>query len=115
MIIIRMQNKDGQGPYTCSLMWTIEEHIGDQYPSIYSDKILRPLHKQGLIPRGIKFGFKDIETALAWFSNEGERENLRELGFDLYKVRAKEVWHGDKQSVFIPEGDLTSAEIVLNL
>ena len=111
MKIIRMQDKDGIGPYAKSFFteggeyltydekWATSSHCDDAHPGIYDDLILGNIHND--IPRGIRFGFATIKKAKAWF-NPDEIRTLKGLGFNLVVLEVAKVWHGDKQSVFVP-------------
>ena len=112
MKVIRMQNADGRGPYTAFFSsprgdyltfweaWANGRHDDDKHPGIYEDKGLRMAARKS-IPRGIKFGFETIEKAKAWFSPD-EIRTLKEYGFKFVELECDKVWHGDKQSVFVP-------------
>ena len=109
--VIRMQNADGRGPYTAFFFsprggyltfWEAcanGRHDDDKHPGIYEDKGFKKISNK--IPKGIKFGFETIEKAKAWFSPD-EIRTLKEYGFKFVELECDRLWHGDKQSVFIP-------------
>jgi len=113
MKVIRMQNADGRGPYIWkfkysygefgySRVWATRSHCSDRHPSLWGDAVLKQLAFENKIPRGVRFGFKTMEQALEWFNCDIELERLKDHGFEFHVVEAKQVWHGDKQSVFVP-------------
>lgn len=99
MIVWRVQNKEGLGPYMSidSILWRRRSHDTRRHPEPPEDNI--PLME---VRESWKCGFKTKKQALEWFAKT-ELVRLERLGFTLQKVEAKRVWRGNRQVVFIPK------------
>lgn len=99
MIVWRVQDKDGKGPYMSidSILWRRRSHDTRKHPAPHEDNI-----SLSEVREAWKCGFKTKKQALEWFAKT-ELVRLERLGFTLQKVEAKRVWRGNRQVVFIPK------------
>ena len=106
--VYRMQNKMGMGCYASGLRhWQTRDHrcSNPNTPGPYYDLLILEEweYMDETEMEEYRFGFKNLNQALAWFSCPEEVENLRRIGFTLKRVRAESVIVGDKQVIFILE------------
>jgi hypothetical protein len=99
--IIRVEDKDGKGPYTSyseQLSFYDNHNDFDTYPL--------PEYETGIercITFGVeKCGFLTMEQLHNWF-NEEELQEMEELGLTIKTVRGTITAVGEKQVLFIPE------------
>lgn len=102
MIIYRVENKDGDGPYIkgFTLMWDNSRQSRETNPSPQEDPTLaNAIASQGINVSQFRFGFKTLEQLEQWFSAE-ELARLKALGFEVKQVQAQLVIEGDSQILF---------------
>lgn len=105
MIIYRMQNIHGLGPYR--KYGGVSDDLFDEVLASHSHLNGRPVPNKDLgINRDIEAkeicGFLSIRQAVKWFSKY-ERKRLRDEGFNIVKVEVKEITAiGKKQCLAIP-------------
>jgi hypothetical protein len=96
MLVFRVENNSGVGPYTSGAVDTID------YSRLFSPRCPGPLND------GIRrtdeddhFAFKDVSQLRKWFIKR-IRGNLTKKGFSMaiYRVPDKLVKHGKRQVVF---------------
>lgn len=83
MIVYRIENDDGEGPYNCEKEWPLQykmrnEHSTNERPNVYVDGCY--IGSNGLS------GFDSLDRLLWWF--DGWVEHLENCGFrtSAYKV-----------------------------
>jgi hypothetical protein len=98
MIVYRVENKRGEGPYTRRRKvsdWLCDRHVDiEKHPSLVEDGIYE-------WKRAHKCGFSSLKKLKAWFDKE-ELKALYEAKFDIvrYEVDKKDVLVGKKQVMF---------------
>jgi hypothetical protein len=95
MLVYRVENADGEGPYAGFKTTDLSRHYNtDTHPGPYYDNIpsVHSYHR---------FGFSSAEKFVSWF-NEDERASLAGDGYrmSIYDVDPAHVIHGRKQVVF---------------
>ncbi len=105
-LVWRVQNSEGQGPYTsCSEWWRTRSHVDYIHPTFIEDNFSPGQKRQfayncsGLY----RYGFVSKRQALKWFSAK-ELKTLVTRGYRLQKVTASYMMSNRraKQCIFIP-------------
>lgn len=98
LYVWRIQNKEGFGPYrTCEDLWNFKTHRPRPLPW-YDGFALEPMV---LGFRGSAFfGFTSKKDLNSWFPSK-DRETLKALGYNVVRVKAKKIWKGYRQVIFI--------------
>lgn len=114
----RVENQDGQGPYNAEVAedlgggslqdyWTDREHNSTTHPSPLHDEGFDELDLENIYGEGYGsrlFGFESIQQLKKWF-NDKELKQLKELGFDVVKRKASDIWSSGRQVFFKPLDD----------
>ena len=100
MIMWRVENEEGDGPYNCSIRdaWRFKDHTratGRPTPEEDPELAVQIAKKWGdrwSMPSTCIFGFKTLKQYKAWFS-KGERQRLKKLGYKLVKMKVESmIW-----------------------
>lgn len=88
MIVYRVENEFGEGPYTaCGIFlddWSKRTHCFPNHPTIWDDSISRSNKIKAPI-YDYSCGFDSEEQLFNWF-NKSEIKNLKRIGFDIVKI-----------------------------
>jgi len=104
--VYRVQNKDGQGPYNSSHIWRSIPHIKENNRPTPCEENLGDIlfmMKKEFGGKNVLFGFTKLTNLRKWFTKK-ELENLKEIGYVIYKFKAKEITEGERQCIFVPNG-----------
>ena len=109
MIVYRVEDASGAGPYQGNIDWKIQDHTQEGgRPSPQRDR--PPYYFDRGMLQDLRSGFTSKEQLGAWFS-QVELENLAAMGLISRNYEVSEVeWASDKQCVF----DKHRAKICIN-
>lgn len=100
MTVIRVQNKEGHGPYTGADIESLEGHGSGRTPAPHLDPGFTYEDRADLSRKpGIKFGFKSRKEMKKWFTPE-EMKEMAAQGFKPTKMQASKVWSSGSQLFF---------------
>ncbi len=115
MLIYRVENEQGEGPYITGdseeaglSCMDSAQHPGprsDMHGTNYS-----PMDIERHVYRGI-YGFRTLEQLCAWFSDHARRV-LAHKGYVLAVYDAEDVVHLNKQSIFMDGARLRTCDLV---
>lgn len=114
MIIYRVQNAQGCGPYsTSNRNWQTRSHASKQTPHLALDRLLK--YKARYNHHAYLYGFKSMKQLNAWFTKE-ELINLGLYGFGIVAldIPDKKVIVGYKQVMFLKRGARHSRRLYIS-
>lgn len=102
--IWRIENEKGEGPYNkqSPLTEAFAQIAPEQAPLPHNDTKLHSSFGRVVTYYGYNFGFADLESYKAWFSDIAHRNMLAANNFKLveYQLKKSDVVYGSKQVAF---------------
>lgn len=86
MLVYRVENAAGGGPYQGNLQWHPSSENSRSHPGPYSDKLLAPHWGQLWTHRRdetYSFGFMSLDALLEWFYDPSWREHAEAMGYAI--------------------------------
>lgn len=102
MLIYRVENQDGRGPFhkVYEIMDEESHIVYDGYlDQMFGDYSRHPPPTDEMVSRGV-FGCSTLESLAEWFDHSDVRKMLTAVGFSISIYKVKNVMHGINQVSF---------------
>lgn len=101
--IVRIETRDGVGPYRAPVDWGWDNPNGSRHPTPYEDRLLRDKWDElGVMRESWFFGFNSEQQMLEWFDEPDWLYAMRDAGLRMtvWEVWPTHVHFGERQAIF---------------
>ena len=93
MIIYRIENDKGNGPYNCFNDWVIDKwnHNDLDHPEPWEDYIFDKIYDMNEDILDFYCGFDKLYMLYNWFSDQ-ELKNLKDIGYNIVEIEIDKNW-----------------------
>ena len=116
MIIYRIENERGIGPYNCIEAWVCDEyyHNSFKHPTPCIDNIFDKIYDINEVRHEFYCGFEKLYMLYNWFSDQ-ELKNLKNMGFNIVEIEIDKKWvifGKSKRQIMFKYSEIISKEII---
>ena len=116
MIIYRIENERGFGPYRCYTNWKCDEndHNDLNHPGAWEDNIIDKIYDIKEERHDFYCGFEKLYMLHNWFLYQ-ELKNLKDIGYNIVEIEIDKKWvifGKSKRQIMFKYSEIISKEII---